>query len=137
MQDKPLEQFIKDNRDTALIVIRKSNVYNTLDHDDIEEAVFCGLWKVWNKFDANKSSLGRYIYIVVNSYVISIARKKIRIRLHEKQYEDDYSYTQSDICDYFTNEQWEKVENFAYNNRTKPNLEQRLVFDKVKRKFYT
>lgn len=137
MQSQPLEQFIKDNRNTALIVIRKSKVYNTLDHDDIEEAVFCGLWKVWQKFDPAKSSLGRYIYIVVNSYVISIARKKIRVRMKEKQHECDYAYEQSDIADYFTEEQWEKVEDFAYNNRTKPNLKQRLIFDKVKRKIYT
>lgn len=134
MQTQTLDQFIKQNRNTALTVIRKSNIYNVLDHDDIEEAVFCGLWKVWEKFDGSKSSLPRYIFIVVNSYIISIARRKIRIKTKEKQFDEDYSYEETNVREYFTDKQWEIVESYSHSNRSKPNAKQRVVFDKVKNK---
>ncbi len=106
-----LEEFIKTNRRQALSIIRKSKYLNLIDPTDEEEIIHCALWNAWLKFNPKKACLSRFIYIVVNSYIIRLIKKKIRVRSHETGFGDiDYAYSpQDDITELFTENEWKCV----------------------------
>lgn len=106
-----LDEFIKTHRRQALSIIRKSKYFNLIDNTDEEEITHCGLWEVWKKFNPERACLSRFIYVVLQSYIIRLVKKKIRVRQHESHFGDiDYSYIQEDdIAEMFTENEWKCV----------------------------
>lgn len=111
-----LSEFIEENRNTALIVIRKSGWYKKLDDNDIDEIIYSGLWECHQKYDPAKSSLPYFINLTLSSYILRLIKKKMRYRSREVQL-DDYTYNQCENpAENFTDSEWETVEPILHGN---------------------
>lgn len=113
MNSGSLEDFIKENKKTVKIILYKSKFLNMLDHDDISDIMYTGLWKVWKSFDASKAKLSTYINVVISNYIIDIIKKKKRYRDRHISLENAYGAVyidKSNPSDDFTDEEWTLAE---------------------------
>ncbi len=120
-----LEQFISENRNTALIVIRKSPWHNQLDHMEIEEIIHMSLWAVFQKFSPEKSSLGRFINIVVSRYLLRLIRTKMRWKSREVELGEIGYQPEPNPQEWFTETEWATVEPIYHNHSLKEAAEMR------------
>lgn len=111
-----LSEFIEENRNTALIVIRKSGWYKKLDDNDIDEIIYSGLWECYQKYDPSKSSLPYFINLTLSSYILRLVKKKLRYKSREVQLDDYISKQYENPSENFTDSEWESIEPIFHGN---------------------
>lgn len=112
----PLEDFIKEHEPLVKLIIRKSKYSSILDSFDHNELIYMGLWKVYKNYDPSKSSIKTFINLVIRQQIIDIYRSKLSYSLKNIPLTTEHCYTQTDIKDNFTDEEWELVEPRVNNN---------------------
>ncbi len=107
-----LEEFIKEHTNLVKAIVYKSPFSKMLDHQDISDLTYTGLWKAWKKYDSSKSSVRTYIIKVITNYILDIVKYKHRYR--KKHVPLDHANTLSyndreNITELFTEKEWSLV----------------------------
>lgn len=95
------------------MILYKSRYFTILDHDDISDITYTGLWKVWKNFDPSKAKLSTFINIVISNYIIDVIKKKKRYRDRHIPLENAYGAVYLDPpnpSDNFTEDEWKVAE---------------------------
>jgi hypothetical protein len=132
-QNEQLRNFIGEHRNTALIVIRKSGWAKKLDEHDIEEIIHICLWKCFTKFNPERASIGRFINIVVSSYLLRLVKKKMKIREKEVPLWDIPYNQPADPSEYFSDKEWSSVETLINGYGDKSESDKRKIRKKRER----
>ncbi len=107
-----LEAFIKEHTNLVKAIVYKSPFSRMLDHQDVSELTYIGLWKAWKKYDENKSSVKTFIIKVISNFILDIVKSKHRYRKRHVPLEmaSTLSYEDSEnIAELFTDREWTLV----------------------------
>lgn len=108
-----LEDFIKRHTQLVKTIIYKSNFYRLLDHDDVSELIYTGLWKAYRFYNPQKSSVNTFITKIINNYMITLAKKKSRYNKRHVPLDmqfDLISSPPSEVSDHFTEDEWAVIQ---------------------------
>lgn len=129
-----LEQFIKDNRGQVIAIIRNSPYKNLIDHMDEEEIIYSGLWECHTKFNPERATLKRFTYLVIESYILRLIKKKLRVKNNESSLEElpesdllSLSYSpKENPAEYFDDCEWKYI-SALLENKPKEAAKQRNI----------
>lgn len=107
-----LESFIKEYSPLVRIIFYSFHS-RLLDDDDLSEVQYEGLWKAWESYRGNKvgkCSIKSWITAIIRNRIISILRKKKKIRSRECELSHDCVYNiPPDISENFTQDEWKFI----------------------------
>lgn len=107
-----LEAFIKEHSALVKAIVYKSPFNKMLDHQDVSDLTYTGLWKAWKKYDEKKSSVKTFIIKVISNYILDIVKSKHRYRKRHVSLEcaNTLSYDDKEnITELFTEKEWTLV----------------------------